>query len=47
MSRSIHCPIESFEFLSENPKLMQRRIASGSMPPPSSDCQMPAPNQNN
>lgn len=25
-----------FEFLSENPKLTQRRIASGSIPPPSS-----------
>jgi hypothetical protein len=26
---------------------MQRRIASGSMPPPSSDCQVPVSNQNN
>lgn len=33
---SLHRPIADFAFLSENPKLMQRRIASGSIPPPSS-----------
>lgn len=29
---------------SENPKLMQWRIASGSIPPPSFDCQVSIPN---
>lgn len=32
----VHCPITDFDFLSEKPKLIQRRIASGSIPPPSS-----------
>lgn len=32
----IHCPMEHFVFLSENPKLIQRLIVSGSIPPPSS-----------
>ncbi|KAJ0953461.1 hypothetical protein HanRHA438_Chr00c75g0862731 [Helianthus annuus] len=33
---NIHFPIANFDFLSENPKLKQWRIASGSIPPPSS-----------
>lgn len=32
----VHCPMADLDFLFENPKLKQRRIASGSIPPPSS-----------
>lgn len=34
--RAIHRPIAVLTFLSENPKLIHRLIASGSIPPPSS-----------
>lgn len=33
---NIHFPIDDIDFLSENPKLRHRRIASGSIPFPSS-----------
>jgi hypothetical protein len=39
MPESIHCPIANSDILSENPKPMQRRIASGSIPLPLSVCQ--------
>lgn len=38
--RPVHFPIADSSFFSENPKLMQCRIASGSIPPPSSTCTM-------
>lgn len=34
--KTIHCPMKASDCLSENPKLMQRLSASGSIPPPSS-----------
>lgn len=36
---SLHWPIDESDSLSENPKLMQRRKDSGSIPPPSSELQ--------
>lgn len=37
---SLHCPIDDFDFLSENPKLIQHLIASGPIPPPLSNWNM-------